>query len=210
MSTVLHIQASPRGDESFSNRLARRFLDELRKHDPALRIDRLDVFAENLPDFAAPAAKAKYAVMAGKTPADEAERAWEALMPYIDRLKSADKVVLSAPMWNFGNPYRLKQWFDLVSQPGLTFRYSPEEGYVGLVTGKPLALLLARGGDYSLESGAAAYDKQLPYLRDQFAFIGFGQPSTIFVQPSLQAGPDVAAAKLEAAYAEAAKLAQVF
>ena len=54
-----------------------------------------------------------------------------------EHFKSADKYVFSLPMWNFGIPYKLKHFIDVLVQPGLTFSFSPETGYKGLVTGKP-------------------------------------------------------------------------
>ena len=38
------------------------------------------------------------------------------------RFALADRVLISTPMWNFGIPYKLKQWIDVITQPGLTFR----------------------------------------------------------------------------------------
>ena len=47
------------------------------------------------------------------------------------RFSHADRVLISSPMSNFGVPYKLKQWFDLIVQPGITFTFSPAEGYRG-------------------------------------------------------------------------------
>ena len=58
---------------------------------------------------------------------------------YIEQFVNADKFLLAIPMWNFGIPYRLKQYLDVILQPGYTFSFSPETGYSGLVTGKPAA-----------------------------------------------------------------------
>ena len=60
--------------------------------------------------------------------------------------KSADKYLVSLPMWNFSIPYKLKQYIDLLVHRGLTFSFTPEGGYKGLVTGKPLVAVYARGG----------------------------------------------------------------
>ena len=49
------------------------------------------------------------------------------------RLSLADRVLISTPMWNFGIPYKLKQCFDLIIQPGLTFRFDPARGYLPAV-----------------------------------------------------------------------------
>jgi hypothetical protein len=37
----------------------------------------------------------------------------------------------------FGIPYKLKQWFDLIVQPGLTFRFDPAQGYLPLLKDRP-------------------------------------------------------------------------
>ena len=66
----------------------------------------------------------------------------------IERFKSADWYLFSLPMWNFGVPYVLKHLIDVIVQPGLTFSFSPTEGYKGLVTGKKAVAVYARGGAY--------------------------------------------------------------
>ncbi len=210
MSTILHIQTSPRGDESFSIRLARAFLTKLVELDPQTSVDTLDLFAADLPEFAAPAAKAKYAVMSGADPADEAQIAWQQVIAVVNQLKAADKVVISSPMWNFSIPYRLKHYIDIITQPGLTFAFSPDRGYSGLITHRPLALMLARGGDFAPGSGHEDQDMQLPYLESLMRFIGFESIHPILVQPTLAAGPEAANAALTAAIADAEELAQRF
>jgi NAD(P)H dehydrogenase (quinone) len=40
---------------------------------------------------------------------------------YVERLKAADALVLSYPVWNFGYPAMLKGYFDRVFLPGVTF-----------------------------------------------------------------------------------------
>lgn len=44
------------------------------------------------------------------------------VQPYVDRLRAADALVLSFPVWNFGYPAILKGYFDRVFVPGVTFR----------------------------------------------------------------------------------------
>jgi FMN-dependent NADH-azoreductase len=99
-------------------------------------------------------------------------------------------------MWNFGIPYRLKQYIDIITQPGLTFSYDPEKGYTGLVTGKPVLFVLARGGEYPEGTPAVAFDHQTSYLKTIFAFMGFTDMSAILVEPTLMAGPEAAEKKV--------------
>jgi FMN-dependent NADH-azoreductase len=47
-------------------------------------------------------------------------------------------------MWNFGIPYVLKHYIDILVQPGDIFSYPPDTGYSGHVTGKPVMLVCAR------------------------------------------------------------------
>jgi FMN-dependent NADH-azoreductase len=88
-------------------------------------------------------------------------------------------------MWNFGIPYKLKHYIDIIVQPGYTFSFSPEEGYKGLVTGKPIAAIYARGGAYGPDTGMASYDLQKTYLELVLGFIGFSDFQAIAVEETL-------------------------
>jgi FMN-dependent NADH-azoreductase len=88
-------------------------------------------------------------------------------------------------MWNFGIPYKLKQFIDVLVQPGLAFSFSPETGYKGLITGKPAVAVYARGGAYGPGSGMEAYDAQSTYLKQILGFIGITDIKEIFVEPTL-------------------------
>ena len=202
MANVLHIVASPR-KESYSTRLAEAFLEAYRQAQPKDRVETLDVFQADIPPFYAPAAKAKYAVTTGQAPRDEAEAAWLPVVEAIKHFKRFDKYVLSSAMWNFGIPYRLKQYIDVLVQPSLTFGYSPEKGYSGLVTGRPLLLLLARGGVYKSGNPLETLDYQETYLRTIFGFIGFTDIRSVAIQGTLQKKPEQLEADLRQAIAAA-------
>lgn len=204
MPTLLYIQTSPRGQESFSIRAAGAFLEEFCPRHPQWRVDHIDLASDNIPPFNAPAAKAKYTVMNGQAPADRAGWAWKDVFNLIDRFKLADAYLISSPMWNYGVPYRLKQYIDNLVQPGLTFSYSPQTGYKGLVTGKPAVLMLARGGSYGSDP---ASDFQRPYLEMILRFIGFTDIRTVLIEPTL-AGPELAEKALQQAIVQARELAR--
>jgi putative NADPH-quinone reductase len=46
----------------------------------------------------------------------------EHVRPYVERLRAADALVLSYPVWNYGYPAILKGYFDRVFLPGVSFR----------------------------------------------------------------------------------------
>ncbi len=209
MASVLHIIASPR-IESYSTRVGKAFLDSYRQARPEDRIEALDLYQADIPSFTAPQAKAKYAVMAGQAPKSEAEAAWQAVIKTINHFKGFDKYVLSSPMWNFNIPYRLKQYLDVIVQPSLTVSYSPDKGYTGLVTGKPLMLILARGGIYQTGNPCDTYDFQESYLRSIFGFIGFTDIRAIRIQGTLQNKPEQVEADARKAIAEATAAARDF
>lgn len=207
MSRLLHIVASPRGFSSASWRVGNALVGAYRKANPTHGSETLNVFTDRIPEFNEPQAAAKYRVMSGQEPQDDQAAAWKPVIDAINHFKSFDKYVISAGMWNFGIPWRLKQYFDVIVQPGLTFSYSPQEGYKGLVTGRPVALVLARGGQYGQGNPAETYDFQRSYLETVLGFIGFTDIRTIPVEPMLSPDAEkVIAAATEQAIALAGTL----
>ena len=94
-------------------------------------------------------------------------------------------------------------------QPGLTFGFTQEEGYKGLVTGKPLLAIYARGGAYGPGSGAETADQQSTYLKQILGFIGFANIQEIFIEPTLRS-PTSKEEALIAANRKAVELAAHF
>jgi len=137
MAHILHVQASPRRDESFSIRTARAFFDAYAKTHPGDTIETLDLAARPPIELGGEAAGAKVQILGGQAPAGEQAKAWAKVAETIRHLKKADKLLVSSPMWNFTLPYRLKHYIDVVVQPGETFRYTPEGKIQGLLAGKP-------------------------------------------------------------------------
>jgi FMN-dependent NADH-azoreductase len=209
MANILHIVASPRS-ESYSTRLADAFFEAYRQARPEDRIETLDIFRAEIPPFQAPAAKAKYAVTQGQAPRDEAEAAWRPVIEAINHFKRFDKYVVSSPMWNFGIPYRLKQYLYVIVQPSLTFGYWPAKGYTGLVTGRPMVLLLARGGVYGSGNPLETGDFQETYLRTIFGFIGFADIRAVAIQGTLKNKAEQVEADMRTAIAAARDAAQEF
>ncbi|TFG88843.1 MAG: FMN-dependent NADH-azoreductase, partial [Candidatus Atribacteria bacterium] len=120
MGTVLYIKASPRAGRSHCIAVAEAFLESYRRINPKDRIKTVDVFSSELPAFDLPAVNAKYKIMQGQEHSEEDRKTWEKIVSVIEEFKSADKYVMAVPMWNFSIPYRLKQYFDIIVQPGYT------------------------------------------------------------------------------------------
>jgi FMN-dependent NADH-azoreductase len=209
MASLLYLKASPRTERSHSIAVADEFVSEYRKSHPADNILTLDIFSELLPVFDGLVIEAKYLIMHGKEHTPQHGAAWKPVEELITQFKSADKYVLAVPMWNFSIPYRLKQYIDLIVQPGYTFSFDPDSGYQGLVKDKPMLIIYARGGEYSAPE-VQNFDLQKKYLELVFGFIGFENIKSIIVEPTLHGGPDVAQQKKDKAITLAKDLAKDF
>ncbi len=184
MSKLLYIEASPRKDRSASTAVARSFIDAFQESKPENEVKILDLWDCVLPEFTGHHINAKYRVLHGENPSADEIRAWEEITQIVDDFKDADSYLFSIPMWNFSIPYKLKQFIDVITQPGLAFSYSPQTGYKGLIVGKPVTLIYASGDEYS-SAKSARLDFQKPYMETFLKFIGFEDIATITVEPTL-------------------------
>lgn len=209
MARVFYIEASPRKSRSASIEVAQHFLDAYRNENPSDFIDTLDLWAKPLPEFDQALLDAKYAVLSGQSFTAPQKAAWGLISQMSDRLKAADKIVIATPMWNFGIPYKLKHYIDLITQPGLTFSFEPATGYSGLVTDKKALCIYAQGGDYGPGSRAEQMNMQVPYLAQALHFIGITEQQAVVVSPTL-AGPTADAQARMRAKAEVEKLVASF
>ena len=210
MSTLLYIQCSPRGQRSKSITVADAFVETYKQKHPDDKIVTLNIFKEKLPAFDGLTVQAKYTILHGQKHSKEELQVWKKVEKIIEQFKSADKYVLAVPMWNFGIPYRLKQYIDILVQPGYTFSYSPETGYKGLVAGKPLLAVYARGGEYPAGNPAEAFDMQTKYLQLILGFIGFTNVRSVIIEPTLQGSAEAIEAKVQQAAIVAKKIAENF
>jgi FMN-dependent NADH-azoreductase len=210
MSRLLYIQASPRIQRSHSIAVADVFVAAYEQTYADDEIETVNLFEASIPNFDGLAVQAKYTIMHGQAHSDEEMRAWKNIERVISQFTSADKYVFAVPMWNFGIPYRLKQYIDVLVQPGYTFSYSEEKGYQGLVVGKPALVVYARGGEYPGGTAGEAFDMQSKYVALILGFMGFKDVRSVIVEPTLQGGPDVAKTRVREAIDRAKEMAVNF
>jgi len=179
---LLHIIASPRSDRSRTLTLAAGFLTTLQSRHPGLEIEELDLFGANLPEVTGGAVDAKYLLLQGGDPNAEHQVRWNEIKSYANHFLSADLYLISAPMWNFSVPYKLKQYIDIIMQPGLLFRVGPV-GLEGLAKNKKMFCITTRGSDYSAGNFMQQFDFLEPYLRSIFGIAGITDVSFINAQP---------------------------
>jgi FMN-dependent NADH-azoreductase len=185
MTKVLHLSASPRNHKSESLALAATFLDQYASINRDHKIEHFDLWDGTLPEFGPAAAAAKMDVFAGLTPQGSGADAWSAARATFERFAAADKYLFSVPMWNAGIPYILKQFIDVVSQPGMVFGFDPVEGYSGLVSGKKAAVIYTSAVYGDGRGPAFGSDFQMPYMRDWLSWAGITDISEVAFRPNL-------------------------
>jgi len=210
MSEVLYIKASPRTGRSHSVAVADAFIDSYQQTHPGDNVKTVDIFRTDLPGFDLPAATAKYEIMHGEEHSKQDQQIWAEIVSVIEEFKSADKYVMAVPMWNFSIPYRLKQYIDILVQPGYTFSVTEDGNYEGLIKNKPVFIAYARGGEYPPGTDKEAFDLQRKYLELILAFMGFRDMRSVAVEPTLASGADIAKQRRAAAIDKARKIAKEF
>lgn len=163
---TLVILSSILGDRSHSKQLADHLVAPVKQADPAAVITTRDIGAAPLPYFDGATAGALF------TPADartlEQQRIVELSDTLVAELKEADRIVFAVPVYNFSLPAQFKSYLDYIARAGVTFRYTPEGVPEGLVKGKQVFVLTARGG----KAEGTPSDTMTPYLRQMLAFLG--------------------------------------
>lgn len=210
MERLLYIEASPRKERSDSIRVANEFLDEYWRTHPKDHVEIFNLWREELPSFDGDVINAKYRILSGEARSTPERAAWVPVEQLINHFTGFDKYLFSLPMWNFGIPYILKHYIDLLVQPGHTFSYSPQDGYKGLVVGKPAAIIYARGGSYEPSTPFESLDHQKIYMETILSFIGFTDLHSIIIEPTLKLDRDERVKMIEEKKAEARALAAVF
>ena len=208
MPKLFHVNCSPRAD-SESSAGARVFLDAFRKARPDWDIDVMNLWREHMPEFEGYVLEAKYSRMNGKTFTDSQRDAFAVAERIAIRLALADRVLISTPMWNFGIPYKLKQWFDVIVQPGLTFRFDPATGYLPLLKDRPTLVIVASGSDFVTGMNRGRIDMATPYLREVLRFIGVSNVRFVPIGPTAGPPEPILTAR-DVAYRRLAELAAVF
>jgi FMN-dependent NADH-azoreductase len=206
MKRLLLIGASPRKDRSRSTMVAEHFLTRIQARYPAMEVERLDLFDADLPAFDQDAVEGRYHLLAGNAVDPAQAAAWQDLKKWTDHFLSFDAWLIATPMWNFGIPYRLKQYVDILTHPGLTFRNDSEGNVDGLAQGRRAIIVAASAMPFGSMPEIDGLDFQLAYLRAWLSFIGVTDIGAVRVAGTF--GPDdVVAVNMARAFSDAERLA---
>jgi FMN-dependent NADH-azoreductase len=164
---LLHIDSSIQGERSVSRALSSRAAQRWRETHPGGTTVYRDLGAEPIPHFTADTGLARL------KPAEEhngAEAGSYALShELVEEILAADTILLGYPTYNFGPPSTVKAWVDHLIVPGLVI---PEDRSTGLLAGRELIVLQARGGGYAEGTPRHGWDHGERWLPHGLALTG--------------------------------------
>ncbi|MBB5418785.1 FMN-dependent NADH-azoreductase [Paraburkholderia sp. CNPSo 3155] len=191
MATILQINSAARSQGAQSTLLVNELTARLQQSNAGATVVTRNLQAEPLPHLDDAILGTFFTPDDQRTPEQEAINARSEGL--IAELQAADIIVIGAPLYNFGISSQLKTYFDWIARAGITFRYT-ENGPEGLVKGKKVFVVSARGGKYQ----GTPNDTQTPYLKSFLGFLGMTDVSFIYAE-GLAMGPDAAGAALASA-----------
>jgi len=203
MNHILLVLSSPRREDSYSTQVARKLAEKLKSGAPGSTLAVRDLAREPLPHIGEDFVAGIATPVEHRRPDQHAEV--DRSDAVVDELLAADVVIIASAMINFGIPSTLKAWIDHLSRAGRTFRYT-ESGAEGLVHGKKVYLVEARGGVYS-EGAMQAYNFQETYLKTALGFLGLDDIEVIAVE-GVAFGAEAAETALAEALARVDALSQ--
>jgi FMN-dependent NADH-azoreductase len=160
--TLFRLDASIRAEGSVSREVADTLQSGWLAEHPGTEVVRRDLRTDPVPVDAWPtAAFAGFVPEADRTPEQRGAQALAAELA--DEVLGATALVIATPLYNFGVAQNLKTWIDLLlTDP----RFAPGSAPL---TGRPLALVIARGGGYGAGTPREGWDHATPYLVRIFA-----------------------------------------
>ncbi len=159
MPTLLHINASPRGDQSVSRQLSTAAVSTWKEKNPSGKVIERDLTTTEMTFV-----DLNWIIGSFSTPDQQTDVHKKALAisdQLVNELLEADQIVIGTPMYNFAVPAVLKAWIDHVVRRGKTFNYT-STGPEGLANGRKVLVTIASGGTYDASSGLEALNFELP------------------------------------------------
>lgn len=173
MTRLLVVETSPRGENSISRNLTRRYVARWQDAHPEGEVVIRDLMETDLPFVTAPWLHAYFTPSEQHTP--EMKEVLSLSDELVAELLAADHVVIATPVYNYNVPAALKAWVDHIVRKGLTLGFDGK----GLLLGKTATVLMASGGVYTEGSPIRDRDIATQYLRLILSVIGFTDVTVI-------------------------------
>ncbi|MDM7488576.1 NAD(P)H-dependent oxidoreductase [Rhodococcus sp. CSLK01-03] len=209
MPQLLQLDSSANLETSVSRELTRLFADTWRRRGPDHTVIERDLHRDPVPHLRD--AELHYAPRL-RAPGASVDPAAEALQTeLIAEARSADAVVIGAPMYNWSLPSTLKAWIDYVHVLGTTVPFdTPDQPFAGT----PVVVISSRGLAYGPGDPDEGLDCTVPPLQ-QVLGTSLGMDVTVVTAeytlagriPALESMADRSAASLDAAREKVQRLA---
>ena len=179
MAHLLHIDSSVRTKESVSRALTARAARVWHAAHPDATVTYRDLGAEPVPHLDTHSGLARLIPPDQHTPAQAVS--WKLSQELVDEIKAADTILLGLPLYNFGAPSSVKAWVDHIVADGLSVNQETQEGLLG---GRDLVVIAARGGGYGPGTPRDGWDHAELWLPHGLALTGL-EPRFITVELTL-------------------------
>ena len=113
MKNVLHVTAG-HSEQSIVASTSKELFDKM---DFKFDITERNLWKESLVPYSISHVQAKFRIMSGKGTAEDVEL-FKPVEVLAREINGVDILVISTPMWNMSVPYIMKQYIDIVIQPG--------------------------------------------------------------------------------------------
>jgi FMN-dependent NADH-azoreductase len=167
MAHLLHIDSSVQGELSVTRSLTARAARAWRTAHPGGTVSYRDLGADPLPHLDSASGRARIVPPDEHTPAQA--RSWELTRHVVEEVVQADTILLGLPLYNFGPPSSVKAWVDHLVAPGLSV---DQATHTGLLGGRDLFVLAARGGGYAPGTPREGWDHAEPWLPHGLSLTG--------------------------------------
>ncbi|MCW3017924.1 MAG: FMN-dependent NADH-azoreductase [Solirubrobacterales bacterium] len=167
MPHLLQIDSSIQGERSVSRSLTARAAAAWRAAHPDGTVTYRDLGARPLPHLDSESGLARMVAPEQHTPAQAAS--WQLSKEVVEEVLAADTILLGLPVYNFGPPSSIKAWVDHLVAPGLSVDPATMTGMLG---GRDLLVLAARGGGYAPGTPREGWDHAEPWLPHALSLTG--------------------------------------
>ena len=176
---IINAHPDPHSTASATNRMVAHLLTKL----PAGSVQTVNLAETDIQTLDKAAVEMVIAtVFQGQQPNAEQAALFARMMSVVKQVKSARRLVIAYPMYNFGIPARLKDWLDNLVVPDETFRYGEDSAPQGLMSAHKVLLLQASGGVFSA-GPMAQMDCASSYLKTLLGgFLGFASVDTVYAE----------------------------
>ena len=175
MTTLLHIEVSPMGENSISRAVTAEFLDAWKASHPNGTIIERDLAANPVPLLDGEAIFADYTPEADRPASMAAKRALRGEL--IDEITGVDEIVVSTPLWNWNVPSPLKAYIDQIIIPGVL-----DPSAAPGLKGKKVTVVMAQGGSYRNGAPLEGWDYGSGYLQQVFTALGSSDVEVIIAE----------------------------